>query len=307
MSSIKTLIAKHDQKISIALVGLAGAGKTTLVKRMLQNDELIQATSGSASNFALHVFGNLTLYTWDLKDQIPSNDILWSRSILGADIIFFVVDATNRELFSLNKKLIFELVNQCMPIRLLVLGSKADSPHAASVGELINSLNLIEIDQKICKCDLFKFSSNTGEGMYAVEEWLNRVVFKQKERIIDYVRIAACIVYNTETFDFLDVIITQNPNINLLTTIRELKRKLQIFAHTMKMHRTGEEIMEISNFKVVLVKEQYLTIAVIVQRNDSIPRTINIAQNIMKIISTYHHRVTDLKKIVTDLYPLDIA
>ncbi|NHJ47236.1 MAG: hypothetical protein FK733_05555 [Asgard group archaeon] len=307
MSAIKTLIAKHDQKLSIALVGLANAGKTTFVKRILQTEEAIQATIGNTSDFELHVFANLTLYTWDLKDSLPTNNVLWNRSILGADVIFFIVDSTDYDNFELNKKLIMDLVSDISPKRLLVLGSKADSQRSASVGELINILNLIEVDQNMCNCDLFKFSSSTGEGMYAIEEWLNRVIFKRKEQIIDYVRIAAFLVHNSETADFLEVIITQNPKISLITTIREMKRKVQIFAQTMKVHRTGEEIIEITNYKVVLVKEQNLTIAIIVQRNDSIPRTISIAQNMLKIINTYYHKSTDLKKIVKDLYPLDLA
>ncbi|NHK32214.1 MAG: hypothetical protein FK730_12730 [Asgard group archaeon] len=306
MSAIKTLIGKHDQKLSIAIVGLVNSGKTSFVKRILQKDELIQATIGNTSDFEMHLFGNLTLITWDLNEKIPENDTMWKRSILGANVLFFIVDSTDSEKFCLNRDLIEELVDKTNPNRLLVLGSKSDLSNSASVGELINDLNLIEIDQKKCKCDLFKYSSSTGEGLYAIEEWLSRVVFKRKEQMVDYVSIAACLVHNQETNEFLDVIITPNPKINLLSALRELKRKVQIFARTMKMHNTGEDLIEISSYKIVIVKDQQLSIAIVVQKNDSIQRAISIGRNILKIISPYYHQPADLRKIVRELYPLDL-
>ncbi|NHJ40363.1 MAG: hypothetical protein FK731_10055 [Asgard group archaeon] len=307
MSAIKTLISKHDQKITIAVVGLVNSGKTSFVKRILQKDELIHATIGNTSDFELHLYGNLTLLTWDLNESIPDDDIMWKRSILGADVLFYVVDSTDYEKFHLNKQLIEEFVDRTNPTRLLVLGSKADLSQSASVGELINSLNLIEIDQNKCKCDLFKYSSKTGEGLYAIEEWFSRVVFKRKDKLVDYVRIAACIVHNQDTNEFLDVIITPNPKITLLSTIRELKRKVQIFSRTMNKHNTGEDLIEISNYKIVIIKEQKLSIAVVVQKNDSIQRAISIGRNILKIISPYYHQPADLRKIVRELYPLDLS
>lgn len=306
MSAIKNLITKYDLKITIAVVGLGNSGKTSFVKRILQKDELIQATIGNTSDFELHLYGNLTLLTWDLKDNIPDDNIMWKRSILGADVLFFIIDSTDYEKFDLNKKLVEEFVDKTNPSRLLVLGSKADLSQSASVGELINSLNLIEIDQNKCKCDLFKYSSKTGEGLYAIEEWFNRVVFKRKEKAVDYVRIAACLVHNQDSNEFLDVIITPNPKITLLSAIRELKRKVQIFARTMKNHDTGEDLIEISNYKIVIVKDQKLSIAIVVQKNDSIQRAISIGRNILKIISPYYHQPADLRKIVRDLYPLDL-
>jgi GTPase SAR1 family protein len=306
MSAIKTLIGKHDQKLSIAIVGLGNSGKTSFVKRILQKDELIQATVGNTANFELHLFGNLTLITWDLDDKIPENDTMWKRSILGADVLFYIVDSTDSGNFNLNRDLIEELVDKINPQYLLILGSKADLTTSVSVGELINDLNLIEIDRMKCKCDLFKYSSSTGEGLYAIEEWLSRVVFKRKEQMVDYVSIAACLVHNQETNEFLDVIITPDPKINLLSALRELKRKVQIFARTMKMHDTGEDLLEISNYKIVIVKDQKLSIAIVVQKNDSIQRAISIGRNILKIISPYYHQPADLRKIVRDLYPLDL-
>ena len=95
MSAIKTLIGKHDQKLSIAIVGLGNSGKTSFVKRILQKDELIHATIGNTSNFELHLYGNLTLITWDLDDKIPENNTMWKRSILGADVLFYIVDSAD--------------------------------------------------------------------------------------------------------------------------------------------------------------------------------------------------------------------
>ncbi len=307
MSAIKTLINKQNRKVSIAIIGLTNSGKSELVKRILQSDEHILASVGNTSEFEFQMFGNLTLLTWDLKNSIPANKALWKRSILGADALFFVVDTTDRESFDLNRKLLLELIYENFPIRLLVLGSKSDLPSSASVGELINSLRLMELDSTKCKCDLFKYSSKTGEGLYAIEEWLNKVLFKQRERIINYVKIAACMAFFEESNTQMEAILDDTPNISLLTTMREVKRKIAIFSRTMRYHDVGEEVIEIASYKAIILKFHTKIVALIVGSNDSIPRAIEIAKNIHKVIQPYNDQAVKLHKIISDLYPLDTA
>ncbi|HUT82239.1 MAG TPA: ADP-ribosylation factor-like protein [Candidatus Bathyarchaeia archaeon] len=309
MSAIKNLISKYDQKISIAIIGLINSGKTEFVKRILQTDESILATLDNSTNFELQIYGNLSLLTWDLIDVIPQDKSLWKRSILGADAIFYIIDSTDPASFDLNKQLIDDLIRDNYPMRLLIIANKADLPSSISIGEIIEALDLFVLDKTKCECDLFKFSAKTGEGMYTIEEWLNKTLFKQKERIIDYIKIAAGVILSERTSDITEVILDSKPTLGLITTIHELKRKVTIFSRTMRSHVAGEEVIEISKYKVVLVKGVEHVVALVINLKDSVPRTIEIAKSILTITGS-NSFLSDAKKLaktIRDLYPLDIA
>ncbi len=305
MAAIKNLMTKFDVKISIALIGLVNSGKTEFVKRILQSAESIGASVSNTTEFELHTLDNFSLLTWDLGDYIPQKKTLWKRSILGANALLFLVDSTNRENFPLNRKLITDLVDLNFPIRLLVLGSKSDLPNSATVGELMTGLDLLELDKTKCDVDLYKFSSKTGEGLYAIEEWLNRILFKRRERVINYTKIAACVTLCEESGEINEAILTETPNLTLLATLRELKRKVTIFSRTMRVHGSGEEVIEIANFKIPIVKEHRHIVAMVVGLHDSIPRAMEISRNILKIIAPYCDKSINLVKIIRELYPLD--
>ncbi|MHA1628602.1 MAG: ADP-ribosylation factor-like protein [Candidatus Heimdallarchaeota archaeon] len=308
MSSLKTLISKVKNKISIAIIGLKNAGKTELVKRILQTEDFLQISTQESLGLKLYVHENLTLLTWDIIDSLPSDHSLWKRAILGANVLFFIVDSTDRAHLTLNKQLLWALIEEVLPDRLLILGSKADSSKSISIDELLDTLEVVELDKRTrCHCDLFKFSAKTGEGMYTIEEWLTKTLFKQRERIIDYVHIAACVTLCEETSDLMDVILTPKPDLSLITTIHHIRRKATIFSRVMRIHKTAEEVTEHNKYKIVLVKQKGYVIALIVNQNDSVPRAIQIAKNILQLVKDYCTTPESLKKTITLLYPLDVA
>ena len=166
-------------------------------------------------------------------------------------------------------------------MKMLILASKSDLDTSLPVDVLLEELALINIDRSKCRCDLFKFSSQTGEGLYAIGEWLNKSLFKQKERVINYVEIKASLILNEEDDSIVEALFVDNPNIILLTAFRELRRKARVFARTMRIHGAGEEVIEIANYKVVYVKEKMHVIAFMIGFNDPIQRTIEIARNVL--------------------------
>ena len=219
MSAIKTLISKHDRRISIAVVGLINSGKSEFIKKILQSDETISASTNKVEEFEIHMNGNLTFIHWNLEDKIPLTNPFWIRSILNSDVILYIVDSTDKEKFPLNRFLIKKLVESQITKQFLILSSKCDIPTSANVEELIFELNLVEFDPDKCKCDLFKYSSKTGEGFYAIEEWLNKNLFKQRSRILDYVKIQASVIFFEETNAISETILVSPPNISLLTSL----------------------------------------------------------------------------------------
>ncbi len=306
MSAIKGIISKSETKVSIALIGLTNSGKTSLVKRIIQSQEFLQGSISAVSELEYHTVDNLTLTTWDLKDHIPQYKSLWKRSILGADALFFLVDSTDPSVFEKIRQLIIDVVEFNSPIKMLVLASKSDHKSSVPVNELLEQLDLIKLDRNKCECDLFKFSSRTGEGLYAIGEWLNKSLFKQKERIIDYIELRASLILDEETDRTFEALFVDNPNILLLTAFRELRRKARVFSRTMRIYGTGEEVIEIANYKVVFVKEKSHVIAFLMGNTDPVQRAIEIARNVLYNANSMNDEHLNLRKLVGDLYPLDL-
>ena len=69
---------------------------------------------------------------------------------------------------------------------------------------------------------------------------------------------------------------------------------------------TGEEVIEIANYKVVYVKEKTHIIAFMIGFSDPIQRTIEIARNVLYIATSMNKELLNLRKLVEDLYPLDL-
>ncbi|MHA1126102.1 MAG: ADP-ribosylation factor-like protein [Candidatus Heimdallarchaeota archaeon] len=306
MSAIKDMISRSEKKISIAIIGLDNSGKSAFIKKIAQFEETMYTTVANESDIQYYTLRNLSLISWELKDFIPQNKALWKRSIMGADALLFFVDSTDKDKLNLNRKLLFELVSKNFPIKLLVLASKSDLLDSCSLTDIFDGLDIVNLDRTKCSCDLFKFSSQTGEGIYAISEWMNKTLFKQKEKIVDFVEIQTCAILNEPTDEIIDAVLVENPDITLLSTYREIRRKARVFARTMRLHGKGEEVIEINNFKVLFIKEGPNIIAVLIRFNDSIPRTIEITKNILHIATSYQNQDFNLKKLIQDLYPMDV-
>ena len=290
----------------IVILGLENAGKTSLVRRIVQSEESLTANIPNEPMVEFLMWGNLNFITWDLEETIPQTKSLWKRSILGVDALFFIVDSTDKEAFDLNRKLLFELVELNSPIRLLLLATKSDLLSSTSLEELTTALDLLALEKENCQYNLIKCSSYTGEGIFAIRDWLDKILFKRKERIINYIEIKASLILDEESEAITEALLVTNPNISLLTAFRELKRKAKIFSRMMRIHGSGEEVIELGDYKVALVKEKSLIITLLIGLNDSVSRAFEIAHSTLKLVSSSKGQEINIKRLIGDLYPLDI-
>ena len=178
-------------------------------------------------------------------------------------------------------------------------------PDTLSVSELLDTLDIVELDEVKCNCDLFKFSSLTGEGLYAIGEWLNKTLFHHKERLITNTEIRATILFKNDVI-LSEGIFVNNPNLILLTAFRELRRKARIFSQAMRLNETGEEVVDLANYKAVFVKEGQYSICFLIGFNNPVLRTFDIAKKIIQFTSKFKDQIPDVRKFIYDLYPLDL-
>ena len=113
-------------------------------------------------------------------------------------------------------------------------------------------------------------------------------------------------MYLEKDDNLIEALFVDNPNILLLTAFRELMRKARIFARTMRIYGAGEEVIEIGSYKVVFFKEKDYIIAFMISYNDPLQRTIEIARNVLYIATTMNMETLNLRKLICDLYPLDL-
>jgi hypothetical protein len=153
----------------ICMVGVAGAGKTSLVQRFVQSIFSVKyhSTVGvKIDRKAVAVDGtDVNLLLWDLAGRSGDADISVSY-VRGAHGILYVVDGTRRE----TAEQIFEL-------RDIVRGAVGDVPSVLALNkiDLADQWALLPSDdERLAKepFHLVRTSAKTGEGVEAAFSWL---------------------------------------------------------------------------------------------------------------------------------------
>jgi len=139
-------IYKYDNsgRYKSLMVGLDGAGKTTILYKLKQGEGLGEITPTVGFNVEkISVANGVDLTIWDLggKENIRP---LWKFYYRGIKLIVFVLDSTDRERIGEAKKEIENLVheNELSYVTTLILCNKQDLPNAMSVEEIKNALQL---------------------------------------------------------------------------------------------------------------------------------------------------------------------
>jgi len=138
-----------SQEMEIAILGLAGAGKSTLVTVINTGvyEENMMPTVGFQMSKVQK--GKVTIKVWDMGGQKKFRG-MWERYCRGVEVIVFVVDANDPKLFQLAKKELKTLLSKATiaNIPLLVLFNKNDITTAVSPEIIIKDLDLESIKDR---------------------------------------------------------------------------------------------------------------------------------------------------------------
>ncbi|CAL6071225.1 ADP-ribosylation_factor [Hexamita inflata] len=172
------LTLKKD--ISILVLGLDAAGKTSIIFKLNLGKTIV-----SIPTIGFHVekaeYKNIKFTIWDVggSDVIRS---LWVHYCQNTDAIIYVVDSANQERIQDARDELQKLLteDQLQDAALLVFANKQDLPHAMSLSDLSEKLELnsyINREQHIQAC-----SAKTGEGLYQGLEWLSTILNERQKR-----------------------------------------------------------------------------------------------------------------------------
>ncbi|EGC33944.1 hypothetical protein DICPUDRAFT_35934 [Dictyostelium purpureum] len=169
-----------NKSIKILMLGLDGAGKTTILYKLMLN-EVVTTISTLGYNVETIQHKHLNLTLWDLagEERIRS---LWRPFYNKCSAIIFVVDSSDRlrveeaaaELSKLMKE---EELSGCS---LLIFATKQDCISPMEIPELTDVLGLHEIRDR--KWYIQPTKTLEGVGIYEGLDWLSSKIIEERKQ-----------------------------------------------------------------------------------------------------------------------------
>ena len=160
-------------EMRVVTLGLDGAGKTTILFKLKQN-EFVPTIPTIGFNVETLEFKNVKITLWDVGGQHKLRP-LWKHYYLNTQAVIFVLDASNRERLGEAQSELVKLLSEkeLKDASLLILANKQDEAGAASIEEITDRFQLY----KMCcgrSWHIQATSSVTGHGLQEGLEWLSR-------------------------------------------------------------------------------------------------------------------------------------
>eukprot|EP00166_Cyanidium_caldarium_P000760 ctg_130.g116 len=169
------------KKYGVVLIGLDGAGATTILYFLKLNKQMMTMPTLGCNTETLQYEGyDITI--WDIGglDKVRS---LWSEFSKDAQGVIFVVDSYDKERITQAKDALFNFLKTQKQtdrkVPLLVFANKQDKEGAQSPTEIVRELELHKLalqSYQVVSC-----SGKTGEGLSEGMSWLLSEMKKNAE------------------------------------------------------------------------------------------------------------------------------
>jgi small GTP-binding protein len=174
MGGMDSKLKSKSTCANVLVVGLSGAGKTSLLSRVSGGGarHLLPTHGCSLVRLAQHGF---KLNCLDLGGSVSARSS-WSAYYARAHAIIFVIDAADRCSLERAGTLLQDLLDQprLLGLPLLILANKQDQFSAATGTEISNGLNCSQIRGRLWQIQ--QTSAVTSEGLQVAFEWLNKTL-----------------------------------------------------------------------------------------------------------------------------------
>ncbi|CAG5105913.1 unnamed protein product [Oikopleura dioica] len=159
-----------QKELRILILGLDGAGKTTILYR-LQVGEVVTTIPTIGFNVETVSYKNLKFQVWDLGGQTSIRPY-WRCYYSNTDAIIYVVDSVDKERIGISKNEMVSMLEEeeLKKAILLVFANKQDMEGAMSPTEVAKELGLAALRER--KWQIFKTSAVKGTGLDEAMEWL---------------------------------------------------------------------------------------------------------------------------------------
>ncbi|NHJ06132.1 MAG: GTP-binding protein [Candidatus Heimdallarchaeota archaeon] len=298
-----------EQKTHVAIIGLDAAGKTTIMKRILRSEYTLSKPTFGV-NIEVYKYRTLEFVVWDLGGHSPIRKTLWKKFVTKAQTIVFVVDAADKNRFSLAKEVFYESLENTDPTApILFLANKSDKSDAASSTEVMESLELQKMTRIDRPFNMFRCSALTGEGLFQAWDWLVDIVSKDKAIPTWHVKIYSAVAFDANGKQ-LDEALFGNPTqqSKIATAYRESIKETERFAKQMRDYNDAVTVLEImQDYQLVITKNKLFVMGMLIDVNDPVSRVLTISSRIFEAIEMNYlkgHGIS-LEEVISNYFPLD--
>eukprot|EP01039_Chlorochromonas_danica_P010961 gene10961-12187_t len=172
-------LKKSDQEARLLVLGLDNSGKTTILKK-LSDEDISQIMPTQGFNIKSLMHDGFKLNVWDIGGQ-KSIRPYWRNYYDQTDALVYVIDSADRRRMEETSVELQQLLDEekLSHVPLLVLANKQDLLNALSPAEITAELNLNELRDRTW--NILPCSAKTGEGLQESMEWLVEQINTSKD------------------------------------------------------------------------------------------------------------------------------
>ncbi len=315
MSLFKKLVKTRDSKEegepekTVAIIGLDGAGKTTIINRLLRSDyNLVRPTFGI--NIEIYKYRSLEFVVYDLGGHTPLRETLWEKFVSSANGIVFVLDSIDKKRFNLAAEEFQNALNYNQKAPILFLINKIDLDDAASNEDVMKIIDFGELTRKQREYSLARTSALTGEQLFESWDWLTLQLSQDLDLPALNVKILGGYLTTIDDNKEIESIILGKPKTQFKHAELFKKGTIEIkrFLRQMSHYPRSESLFQAGSNQLVVVKESDLIVGLMIGENDPAARAVQIAKKILNMTKKkqYNNEEIDLKLLLEDNFPLDI-
>lgn len=181
-----TKIFGREIENQLTFVGLANAGKTTLVRRLKGQDNL-ETVPTMGMNIETLKIGDIEVMAADLGGQVTYPTSLWEPFVTKSVGIVFVFDSADKSKVEEAGKWLQQVIKWAPEdSAFLFLANKQDLAEAMPLEKIIESLGLErEISMRPRTFAVYPCSALTGEGVDEPWQWMSerfRIIITRKNK-----------------------------------------------------------------------------------------------------------------------------
>eukprot|EP00929_Paragymnodinium_shiwhaense_P115249 TRINITY_DN839_c0_g2_i2.p2 TRINITY_DN839_c0_g2~~TRINITY_DN839_c0_g2_i2.p2 ORF type:complete len:178 (-),score=66.32 TRINITY_DN839_c0_g2_i2:298-831(-) len=171
--SILKKMKKDEKESRILMLGLDNAGKTTILKK-LSDEDITHIMPTQGFNIKSLVQGDVKLNVWDIGGQKTIRPY-WSNYFESSDALVYVIDSSDRRRLQESGQELAELLaeDKLGGVPLLVFANKQDLLQAVPADEIAAELKLADIQDRTWTIQAC--SAKEGDGLSEGMTWLTEL------------------------------------------------------------------------------------------------------------------------------------
>ena len=164
-----------DRPAKILMLGLDGAGKTTVLYKLKLNKVVDTVPTIGFTVESLSAVNSVSFTVWDIGGQDKIRP-LWRHYFVGTDGLIFVVDTADRHRLNEAKEELAWVLNsgELVGVPLVVLANKQDLPGALSPAYIAAKFDLPSLNGR--SWYIYGTNALNGDGLYEAIDQMSRLV-----------------------------------------------------------------------------------------------------------------------------------